>query len=81
VLPVPQGVPLEDWLGCFPCFAFLLTCPADRVADCVEGFRGRGLTAEPLGVLDDSGLVRLVEGGREATVFDLTTEGVTHLHG
>lgn len=81
VLPVPDGVPLQDWLGCFPCFAFLLTCPADRVADCVEGFRGRGLTAEPLGVLDDSGLVRLAEGGREVTVFDLTTEGVTHLHG
>ena len=81
VLPVPDGVPLQDWLGCFPCFAFLLTCPADRVADCLEGFRARGLTAEALGVLDDSGLVRVAEGGREVTVFDLTTEGVTHLHG
>jgi selenophosphate synthetase-related protein len=81
VLPVPDGVPLEDWLGCFPCFAFLLTCPADRVQECLAGFRDRGLTAEPLGVLDDTGLVRLAEGGRTATVFDLTSEGITHLHG
>ncbi|MCW2616199.1 MAG: hypothetical protein JWN08_3193 [Frankiales bacterium] len=81
VLPVPDGVPLQDWLACFPCFAFLLTCPADRVAECLEGFRARGLTAEPLGELDDSGLVRLAAGGREVTVFDLTAEGVTHLHG
>ena len=80
-LPRPDGVPLANWLGCFPCFAFLLTCPPDRVPDCLDGFRGRGLTAEPLGVLDDTGLVRLAEGGREVVVFDLTTEGVTHLHG
>lgn len=80
-LPRPDGVPLADWLGCFPCFAFLLTCPADRVQDCLDGFRARGLTAQALGVLDDGGQVRLAEGGREAVVFDLATEGVTHLQG
>ena len=26
-------------------------------------------------------LVRVAEGGRTATVFDLTSEGITHLHG
>ncbi len=81
VLPVPPGVPLDDWLGCFPCLAFLLTCPADRVPDCLGAFRDRGLTAEPLGVLDDSGKVRLSEGGREVVVFDLQERGITRLHG
>lgn len=81
VLPVPDGVPLADWLACFPCFAFLLTCPPERVQECLSGFRDRGLTAEPLGVLDDTGLVRLSEQGRSVTVFDLKREGVTHLHG
>jgi len=81
VLPVPAGVPLADWLGCFPCFAFLLTCQADRVQECLAGFRDRGLTAEPLGVLDDTGLVQLARGGRTVPVFDLKIEGVTHLHG
>ncbi len=80
-LPVPAGVPLADWLACFPCFAFLLTCPPDRVDDCLAGFRDRGLTAEPLGVLTGDGLVRLVRGGEAVTVFDLSVEGVTHLHG
>lgn len=81
VLPVPPGVPLDDWLGCFPCLAFLLTCPADRVPDCLGAFRDRGLTAEPLGMLDDSGKVRLSEGGREVVVFDLREQGITRLHG
>ncbi len=80
-LPVPAGVPLADWLGCFPCLAFLLACPADRVADCLAAFRGRGLTAQPLGLLTDDGRVRLVRGGEAVTVFDLATEGITHLHG
>ncbi len=81
VLPVPDGVGLGEWLSCFPCFAFLLTCPPERVADCLGGFRDRGLTAEPLGVLTGHGLVRLVRAGQSATVFDLRTEGVTHLGG
>lgn len=81
VLPVPPGVPLADWLGCFPCFAFLLTCETDRVQECLSGFRDRGLTAEALGVLDDTGLVRLTQDGRTVPVFDLKLEGVTHLHG
>jgi selenophosphate synthetase-related protein len=79
VLPVPAGVDLADWLACFPAFAFLLTCPPGRVEECLAGFRARGLTAEPIGVLDGSGLITLAGGGAEATVFDLTREGVTNL--
>ena len=78
-LPVPDGVPLADWLGCFPCFAFLLTCPPERVDECVGAFRARGLTGEPLGVLTDDGRVRLVRSEQAVTVFDLSVEGVTHL--
>ena len=81
LLPVPGGVALADWLGCFPCYAFLLTAPPDRVDDCLAGFRSRGLTAEQVGVLDGSGEVRLAFDGRQVTVFDLRAEGVTNLHG
>ena len=79
VLPVPDGVPLADWLGCFPCFAFLLTCPAERVQECLEAFRSRDLTASALGVLDQTGQVRLRRGDEVVTVFDLAQEGVTNL--
>lgn len=81
VLPVPDGVPLADWLGCFPCFAFLLTCPPERVDDCVDAFRARGLTAQAMGPLTDDGRVRLVRRQQAVTVFDLAVEGVTHLRG
>jgi selenophosphate synthetase-related protein len=78
-VPAPADVSMADWLSCFPAFAFLLTCPADRVEDCLAAFRARGLAAAALGELDDSGLVRLTRSDAAATVFDLTTEGVTNL--
>jgi selenophosphate synthetase-related protein len=80
-LPAPDDVALADWLACFPCFAFLLACPPDRADACIDAFRARGLSAEAVGVLDDTGQVRLAREGATASVFDLLTEGVTNLAG
>ena len=79
VLPVPPGVGLAAWLGCFPCYAFLLATPADQVEACLTGFRDRGLTAAALGVLDDTGRVGLRRRHESVTVFDLNAQGVTNL--
>jgi selenophosphate synthetase-related protein len=79
VLPVPDGVPMADWLGCFPAYAFLLTTPPERVADCLAGFADRGLAAAAIGELDGTGEVRLARAGERVTVFDLRREGVTNL--
>jgi selenophosphate synthetase-related protein len=78
-LPVPEGVPLADWLACFPCYAFLLACEPSQVSGCVTAFEDRDLSATSLGVLDDTGLVRLRRGEQVVEVFDLAREGVTNL--
>lgn len=78
-LPVPEGVPLADWLACFPCYAFLLACEPSQVSGCVAAFEDRDLSATSLGVLDDTGLVRLRRGEQVVEVFDLAREGVTNL--
>jgi len=78
-LPVPAGVSLEQWVCCFPCFAFLLCVPAGQEARCLRAFAGRGLAAAVAGTLDDTGLLRLRLGGQAATAFDLGTESVTNL--
>ena len=78
-LPVPDGVPLADWLACFPCFAFLLTCPPEQVDACLSAFTDRDLSAAALGVIDDTGRVRLRRGDEIVEVFDLSREGVTNL--
>lgn len=79
LLPVPEGVPVADWLACFPCFAFLLTTPEDQVDKCAAAFTARGLTARRLGTLDDSGEVRLRNASGSVVVFDLDQESVTRL--
>ncbi len=78
-LPVPDGVTLAAWLGCFPAYAFLLTCEPATVTACVQAFHGRGLQAAHVGDLDGTGLVRLREGDAVETVFDLNRDGVTYL--
>ncbi len=79
VLPRPVGVELTDWLACFPCLAFLLCAPPGREADCAAPFHRRGLVAEVIGTLDDSGLLRIAAGGAAATVLDLRRDPVTGL--
>lgn len=78
-LPVPGGVALADWLGCFPCYAFLLCVPPPRVSACLSAFTDRELTASAVGVLDDTGRVRLRRGDEVVEVFALDREGVTNL--
>ena len=51
-LPVPAGVTLAAWLGCFPAYAFLLTCEPATVTALRAGFHGRGLQAAHVGELD-----------------------------
>jgi selenophosphate synthetase-related protein len=78
-IPVPPGVALGDWLCCFPSYAFVLTGPAERAAECVSMFAGHGITASVVGELDDSGVVRLAYGDAAAAVFDLGSEALTRL--
>ena len=78
-LPVPAGVTLEQWLCCFPCFAFLLCVPSGQEARCLDAFDGRGLAAAVAGTLNDTGLLRLRLADQVATAFDLGSESVTNL--
>lgn len=75
----PVGVPMERWLMSFPAFAFLLCAPQGRVEDCAGPFRDRGLQADVIGTLDDTGVVAIDQGGSRATVLDLTCRGVIGL--
>ena len=78
-LPRPEHIGMVEWLGCFPCLAFLLCAPPEREKDCIAPFEERGLVAKVIGTLDDSGLLRITAGGETATVLDLRTEPVTGL--
>jgi uncharacterized protein len=80
-LPRPAGVPLPQWAVAFPAFSFLLCAPADRVEDCRRPFLERGLSCEPVAVLDGSGELRVRLGDADALVLDLNRERVTGLSG
>jgi len=78
-LPRPAAVSMQDWLTCFPAYAFLLCCPPGREDDCLSAFHDRELEAAAVGVVDDSGLVAVRSGEARAVVIDLTATPVTGL--
>lgn len=80
-LPRPPGVPLVDWTAIFPSFGFLLCGPAERAEECRAAFYQQELACEAVGVLDESGELRVRLGGAEALLMDLTEEGVTRIGG
>lgn len=79
LLPRPPRVPVERWLMTFPSFGFLLAVPPERAVDAAEPFARRGLACTECGRLDDSGVLRLVAAGNEASVWDLGREPFTGL--
>jgi uncharacterized protein len=78
-VPRPAGIPLPLWLVAFPAFSFLLCAPSGRVEDCRRPFLERGLSCEPVAVLDGSGELRVRLGDAEALLLDLNREPVTGL--
>lgn len=78
-LPVPVGVELSRWLTCFPNYAFLLTTPLDQVVGCREVFHEHNLTAEVIGIVDDSGVIGLASGDQCVTAIDLSQATITGL--
>jgi hypothetical protein len=78
-VPRPAGVAMQDWLTCFPAYAFLLCSPAGRENECLSAFHSRGLDAAVVGAIDKSGLLALRSGDRQAMVLDLAVTGVTGL--
>ena len=81
LLPAPDGVALEAWCNCFPCFGFLLCCEPATTEECCAVFEEVGLSAARVGTLDDTGVVRLRLGDRERAVMDLGATPATGLGG
>jgi selenophosphate synthetase-related protein len=80
-LPRPDGVAMPAWTEVFPSFAFLLCAIPEHAESCIASFRDRGLACERVGVLDDTGELRVRMSGRERTLLDVRQRAVTGLRG
>jgi selenophosphate synthetase-related protein len=80
-LPRPDGTPLERWLLTFPSFGFLLAAAPADVNEAVAVFTRRGLACAACGHLDDTRVLRLASGGRDATAWNLAETPLTGLAG
>lgn len=75
-IPVPSGVGLEEWITAFPSYAFLV---CGRPGALERRFGAAGLVCRQVGVLDDSGALRLRSSAGEVVVWDLRSEPLAEL--
>jgi len=69
-IPRPEGVSLERWLRSFPSYGFVLSVPADKVADVLARFAERDIAAADVGgVVAGSGL-QVQRGDESALLYD-----------
>ncbi len=75
-IPVPPGVALEEWITTFPSYAFVVCGRADALG---RRFGAAGLACRQVGVLDETGVLRLRSGPDEVVVWDLRSEPLAEL--
>lgn len=78
-MPVPADTDPLRWLIAFPTYAFWLTTPVDRVADCAAVFERHGLVCVQVGQVTEASQLILSNGDSEAVLMDLATETITGL--
>jgi AIR synthase-related protein len=69
-VPCPPGVDPARWLATFPSFGFLLSVPPSQCDAVLARFADRAIDAAVIGGCDTSGVVRIVEAGVEAPIWD-----------
>jgi AIR synthase-related protein len=76
-IPIPQGLSLVKWLGCFPSYGFLLSVRPDRVDAVQSMFRDCDLVCEAIGeVCSDQQLI--LQSQQECIEFwNFQTESLT----
>lgn len=80
-VPRPPNVALAEWTAAFPSYGFLLCAPPARADECVAAFQAVGLVCADIGVLDDTGKLRVALGNERLELLDLGRDGVTKLKG
>ncbi len=76
-IPRPDAVSLADWLLCFQSFGFVLAVPPRNTDTVLDLFKAKGVTADKVGRVTGDSKVRLIQGGRSVTLFDLDREAIT----
>jgi len=72
VIPRPDGVPLERWLQTFPSYGYLLAVPPANVSAVLAQFAARGIAVADIGEFTSDARIRIADGGKSATVWDLS---------
>jgi hypothetical protein len=83
LIPKPDlkshAMTFEQWIRCYPGMGFVLTARPEYVKEIARKFSGVGMTAQVIGIVDASRELRISYDGEDASVFDISRNGVMYL--
>ncbi|OKY78395.1 MAG: Selenophosphate synthetase-related protein [Candidatus Methanohalarchaeum thermophilum] len=78
-IPTPDDISFIEWLKMYPGVGFTVTASEENTSDVLEEFKDSGLTGKVIGEVSEDRKLNLRYEGREKTLFDFETEGITGL--
>jgi hypothetical protein len=69
----------EQWVRMYPGMGFILTCPDENTEEVCRLFEETGMTARPIGWVNDSSSLSVSYEGATTSVFDLKQDGIMRI--
>ncbi len=79
-IPLPNSVPLAQWLKVYPATGYIVTATEDNVEPCITTFEETGLTAAAIGTIDNTGKIELLFEDESDTAFDFRYDSITGIN-
>jgi putative methanogenesis marker protein 2 len=73
------GLTFEHWVRMYPGMGFVLTSKEEHVDDVCKRFEGAGITARPIGTVNDNGALSITYQNQKTQVFDLKKNGIMRI--
>lgn len=74
-----HGITFEHWVRMYPGMGFIMTCYDEHTEEVCRLFEEAGMTAQPIGWVNDTHTLTVSYEGATTSVFDLETEGIMRI--
>lgn len=79
LIPLPEGLDMDEWMLMYPGFGFILTCDPELSREVIRIFQEKQVVADVVGRITGDQTLRIKKGEEEGVLFDFKTDFITGL--
>jgi putative methanogenesis marker protein 2 len=81
LIPMPEGLDMDEWMLMYPGFGFVLTCDPELSREVIRIFQKKQVVADVVGRIAEDQILRIKKGEEEGVLFDFKMDFITGLGG